>query len=78
MMAEDATPLVEALLAIIDARGLICRRTGSARTRSSPGCSRRLTIRELSPLSPLMVIRWRGEGAEPCRQLTSPTTSWPR
>jgi hypothetical protein len=28
-------------------------------------CSRRLTIRELSPLSPLMVIQRRGERAEP-------------
>jgi hypothetical protein len=41
-------------------RGPICRRTGSARTRSSLGCSRRLTIRRSSPLSPLMVTRWPG------------------
>ena len=65
MMAEDATPLVEALVTIIDAARPICRRTGSARTRSSPGCSRRPTIRRSSPRSPLMVTRWRGR-AEPC------------
>jgi hypothetical protein len=29
------------------------------------GAPRRLTIHELLPLSPLMVIRWRGEGAAP-------------
>jgi hypothetical protein len=48
MMAEDAAPLVGALVAM--RRGPICRRT----------CSRRSTIRELSPRSPLMVTRWRG------------------
>jgi hypothetical protein len=31
----------------------------------NPGCSRRPTIRRSSPRSPLMVTRWRGEGAEP-------------
>ena len=59
-MAEDATPLVEALVAIIDAARAYLRRTGSARTSSSPGCSRRPTIRELSRRSQCMVIRWRG------------------
>jgi hypothetical protein len=56
MMAEDATPLVEALLTIIDAGRAYLP------TSSSPGCSRRLTMRELSPRSPLMVTRWPGQG----------------
>ena len=47
-MAKRATPLVEALVAIIDAARAYLRRTGSARTSSSPRCSRRPTIRELS------------------------------
>jgi hypothetical protein len=64
-MAEDATPLVEALVAIIDAARAYLPPEGSARTLSSPRCSRRLTIRELSRRSQCMVIRWRGEGAEP-------------
>ena len=38
MMAEDATPLIEALLEVIDAARAYLPRTRSARMSSSPEC----------------------------------------
>jgi hypothetical protein len=61
-MAEDATPLVEALLAIIHAARAYLPQDEIGKDASSPGFSRRLTIRALSPLSSLIFIQWRSEG----------------
>ena len=53
--------LVEALLAIIDAARAYCRRAGSARRRSSPGCFPEATDnpRIIAALA-AHVIQWQG------------------
>jgi hypothetical protein len=64
MMAEDAAPLVEALVAIIDAARAYLPPDGIGKDAVITKCSMRRAIRE-SPRSPLMVTRWRSESAEP-------------
>ena len=55
-MAKDATPLVEALQAIINAGRAYLVPEGIERTCSSPWCSRRPIIPRSSLRAPLMVI----------------------
>ena len=59
MMAEDAAPLVEALVAIVDAARAYLPPDGIGKDAFITKVLGRSTIRELSPRSPLMVTRWR-------------------
>ena len=57
MMAQDATPLIEAILTIIEAARAYLPPGGMDKDEFTPECSRRSTIRALTPLSPRMDIR---------------------